>query len=121
MVGEWKRDRADGPADVDRDAVTGIATYEEWCKDGRSETAPTALRSSCATGSPGTVTCEEWCKDGQWHRADGPAYIERDAVTGTVTSEEWWKDGEQIQVNKGKVDRSEEKPYTRGSVWQHST
>jgi hypothetical protein len=59
----WKDgalDRADGPAVIERDPVTGIVTREDW-----------------------------W-RDGSLHRTDGPAIIERDPATGAVTWEEWW-------------------------------
>ena len=62
---EWfkngTRDRADGPAHIERDPATGIVTKEEWRKDGKLD------------------------------RADGPAHIERDPATGNVTYEGWWK------------------------------
>jgi hypothetical protein len=45
----------------------------------------------------GTVTYEIWFKDGKQDRADGPAYILRDAATGTVTCEIWSKDGQPFE------------------------
>ena len=63
MVEEWQAGPRRRPCQHRRDAVTGIVTYEEWCKDGQPD------------------------------RADGPAVIMRDLITGTVTCEEWYKDG----------------------------
>ena len=82
---------------IETDAETGVVTRETWRnKKGKLDRAdgPAVIKRDRITG---TVTYEAWWKDGKRDRADGPAIIRRDAATGKVTSEEWWKDGKQFE------------------------
>ena len=94
---EWhdeydRLDRADGPAHISYDQVTGVATIEGWWRNGKHHRAdgPACILRDRTTGA---ITYEGWSKDGKHHRIDGPAIIRRDPTTGLVTSEEWWVDG----------------------------
>ena len=62
-----------------------------------SNSKPSGVRTVTTETDPetGTVTRQAWYKDDQLDRADGPAYIERDAA-GVIVAEEWWKGGERI-------------------------
>lgn len=68
---EWrvngKLDRADEPAELHRDRLTGV------------------------------VWSESWYRDGKRHREDGPAEIYRDPVTGAVTKEDWYQNGQKVE------------------------
>ena len=82
---------ADDSHTIERDAETGIVTYEAWYKDDKREpkAAPAVINHHPATG---TATCEEWWDRDRLDRTGGPAVIVRN-TTGEITREEWWKGG----------------------------
>lgn len=68
--------REGGPADVERDPVSGSTVKETWCKDG-------------------------WP-----HRDDGPAIITWSLKTGKVNYSAWYRNGEQIKAPPRKRHRA---------------
>jgi hypothetical protein len=96
-------DRADGPALTNRDPITGIVTFEAWCKNGKAERmdGPADIHRDPHTG---VVTYEAWKKGGELNRADGWAATWRDAATGKVTGQEMWRDGHHVGRADGGPD-----------------
>jgi hypothetical protein len=71
----------------------GITTVEEYYRDHRHhrDGAPANVVRDAVTG---IVIREYWCRDGRQHREDGPAVIARDAQRGTVIEEHWYINGQ---------------------------
>jgi hypothetical protein len=77
------------------DTRCALRSYQEWRKDGKLDRAdgPAVIERDRVTG---VVIVEQWFKDGKPDRADGPAIILRDPMTGDITFDEWLKNGQKI-------------------------
>jgi hypothetical protein len=100
------------------DRASGVVTHEEWRTNGKRDRAdaPAYIERNATTG---TVTCEAWYNDGELDRADSPAVIERDATTGAVTYEEWWKNGKRHHADgprRTRPRRCNRRRHPRGVV-----
>jgi hypothetical protein len=74
------------------DVETGTIISEEWLNKDFQRDRADGPAYIRRDAATGTVTCEVWHKNGALDRADGPAYIERNAATSILTREGWYKD-----------------------------
>ncbi|GAB5449596.1 hypothetical protein [Gymnodinialimonas sp.] len=86
----------DLPSMVVVDEETGTAVLQEWSDDGspcRLGGKPAIILTDVSTG---VVEREEYWEHGDRHRADGPAYIERNPKTGAILTESFYDRGEEV-------------------------
>jgi hypothetical protein len=95
---ECKPDRAviDGHEVTTKCSPDDSYIYQDWStEDGYLDRAD-GPAFIVRDAKTGTVAFEQWRKNGYLDRPDGPAVIERDPATGIVTDEQWWEDGKRI-------------------------